>query len=344
MGVNLRNLLVRREVSVAELAGRTIAFDAYNTLFQFLSSIRAPDGQLLTNSKGAVTSHLIGLFSRVSKLLEEGVRPVFVFDGEHPKLKHVEIARRAQVKSQAQEKYEAALSVGDEGEMRKYAARTTRLTQEMVESAKVLLRLLGVPVVQAPSEGEAQAAHVVKQGKAWAVASQDYDSLLYATPLLVRNLSIAGKRKRPGTRQMITVRPEIIDLAKTLESLGIVQEQLIWLGMLVGTDYNPGGIKGIGPKKALKMVKEFSDPAALFEAAGWDVHCDVRWQDVRECFTALPVIDAPQIALGKIDVAGLRAFLVGENNFSEERVDRTVERLVKQGGSKEQRSLNQFFA
>src|SRR3989344_5325679 len=208
MGVNLRNLLVRREVSVAELAGRTIAFDAYNTLFQFLSSIRAPDGQLLTNSKGAVTSHLIGLFSRVSKLLEEGVLPVFVFDGEHPKLKHVEIARRAQVKSQAQEKYEAALSVGDEGEMRKYAARTTRLTQEMVESAKVLLRLLGVPVVQAPSEGEAQAAHVVKQGKAWAVASQDYDSLLYATPLLVRNLSIAGKRKRPGTRQMITVRPE----------------------------------------------------------------------------------------------------------------------------------------
>ncbi len=165
MGVQITELLVKKEINLNELANKVIAVDSHLFLYQFLTTIRQRDGSLLIDSKGRVTSHLAGLFTRSTKLIEAGLKLVYVFDGEPPKLKHEERERRKKVKIEAQKKYEEAKKKEDLEEMRKYAARTTRLTPEMIEEAKKLIKALGIPVVEAPSEGEAQAAYMVKKKK-----------------------------------------------------------------------------------------------------------------------------------------------------------------------------------
>jgi len=340
MGVNLRNIIVRKEIELEALGGKTLAVDAYNMLYQFLTTIRAPDGNYFTNNNGEVTSHIIGLFSRVTNLLQKGIRLVFVFDGTPPALKNAELARRAEVKEGASVEYAKAEDAGDQAGMRKYAGRMTRLTPDMVDGAKKLLSLLGVPWVQAPSEGEAQCAHLVLKGQAWAVASQDYDSLLYGTPFLVQNLSIAGRHKRIHGVGTVAVRPCVLNLAENLSALGLTQQQLTWLAMLIGTDYNPGGTKGIGPKKALKLVKENHSPDEVFAAAGWIN--SPSWQDVLKTFVAMPVTDPGTIRFGKPDREGLHRFLVVDNGFSEERIAKSLDSLGAIARDEGQRSLGDF--
>src|SRR3990172_12793420 len=177
MGTKLKDLVVRTPTSVKELTGKTLAVDTYNILFQFLATIRAPDGSLFTDTKGNVTSHLIGLFNRTTTLMMNGIKLVFILDGEPPLLKHEEIMARKEAKAKAQEKYKEAAEKKDLDQMKKYAARTSVLTTHMITDAKAILNALGLPIIQAPSEGEAQAAHIVKKGDAWAVASQDYNRL-----------------------------------------------------------------------------------------------------------------------------------------------------------------------
>jgi len=179
MGCQISELLTKKNITIKDLYGKVIAVDAHLFLYQFLTTIRQQDGSLLTDSKGNITSHLSGLFNRTIKLIDYGLNLVYVFDGKVPDLKHEELEKRKKIKIKAQHEYEDAAKRMDIEEMRKYAARTSRLTLTMITEAKKLLAALGVPVIVAPSEGEAQAAFMVSNNDAYAVASQDADALLF---------------------------------------------------------------------------------------------------------------------------------------------------------------------
>ncbi len=342
MGVNLKDLLLMREISIEDLKGKVLAIDSFNMLYQFLTTIRTPDGKPLMDSRGNVTSHLIGLFSRTTQFMAKGILPVFVFDGEKPVLKAATLEKRAKIKHEARLKYEDAMSKEDIDAMKKYGGRFAVMTSDMVEQAKEMIMLLGLPVIQAPCEGEAQASHLVKRGDAWAVVSQDYDSLLYGADRAIHNLSIAGKRKKMGALVYETVKPEIIDLSENLNHLGIDRDKLIVLAMLVGTDYNPGGIKGIGPKTALKLVKGCSDFGKLFKEVKWDDYFDCAWEDIFSFFKKEHTTDKYEIRFGYPDKEKITKFLVDGHDFSAERVEKSLAPILRQKEKRQQKSLGDF--
>jgi len=328
LGVNLRDLVPRTTVKLEDLSGKSIAIDAYNALYQFLAIIRQPDGTPLKDSSGRITSHLSGLLYRTSNLVEMGIKPIYVFDGTPPALKEVEIKRRMKAKEEALVKYEQALKAGRIEEARMYAQATSRLKDYMAEDSKKLLDLMGIPWVQAPSEGEAQAAHLVKRGDADYCASQDYDSLLFGAPRLVRNVTISGRRKLPGKNVYIEVVPEIVELEKVLKECGITYEQLVDIGILIGTDFNPEGVKGLGPKTALKLIKEHGNiekALPLLKNASFPV----APQKIREIFLHPKVTNNYKIEWVEPDVEGVIAFICGERDFSEDRVRKALGRMRK---------------
>lgn len=343
MGVQITELLPKKQIKLEELSQKVVAIDAANHLYQFLTTIRAPDGMFFTDSRGNVTSHLIGLFSRTTHLMKLGIKPIYVFDGEMPKLKKLETRRRAELKEEAAAKFIEAEKEGDAEGMKKYAARSTRLTTEMVEDAKQVILALGLPVVQAPSEGEAQASFIVSKGDAYAISSQDADSLLFGATRLIRNLSIEGRRKQQGALGYEKTEPELILLEEVISSMGITQEQLICLAMLVGTDYNPGGIKGIGPKTALKTVKEHKAPANIFAAVDWGKHFSYSWQEVYELFIKPNVTGAYGIKFSTINKAKLTELLCEQHDFSAQRVENQLAELEEQKTAKKQKGLGDFF-
>lgn len=344
MGIAFKDLLIANETSINELKNKVLVVDSFNLLYQFITTIRSRDGSLLTDSKGNVTSHLVGLFSRTSKLLEKNLKLAFVFDGTPPKLKDLEREKRKEIKLEAEKKYREALKKKDLEEMKKYASRTSRLEPEMVEEAKKLIKAFGLPIVQAPSEGEAQAAYMVKKENAFAVISQDFDSLIHNSPKLVRNLSITGKRKLSNRLKYESVNPEVIDLAENLNQLGIDQNQLITLAMLIGTDYNPGGIKGIGPKNALKLVKKYgSDFNSLFKEVRWKEFFDFDWEEVYYLIKKMPTTNDYELKWGNINIVEIKKLLVEEHDFSEERISKTLEKMAKKEEIKNQKGLGEFF-
>lgn len=344
MGVNIAELLVRKEINLKELKGKVVAVDASMFLYQFITTIRQRDGSPLKDSKGNITSHLTGLFSRTINLLSAGLKLVYVFDGKPPELKTAEKERRTALKVEAQKKYEEAKEQEDIDSMKKYAGRTARLTREMVEEAKELLSAMGVPVVQAPTEAEAQASYIVKKGDSYAVATQDADTLMFGAPLIIRNLSIVGKRKKVNALSYATVKPELVDLSENLNQLGIDSDQIIALCMLVGTDYNIGGIKGIGPKNALKLVKKYGkDIDKLFEEVKWDDYFDYSWQEVFYAIKKIRITDDYEIKFGKIDEDKVKKILVDKHDFSEERVSTSIKKLIKEQGDRKQKGLGDFF-
>ncbi len=343
MGVQLTELLRLKEISINELISRIIAVDSSIFLYQFITTIRQRDGTPLMDSKGNITSHLTGLFTRTSKLIQQGIKLVYVFDGKPPELKQKERERRKDIKIESEKRFKEAVKKQDIAEMKKYAARTSRLTPQMIEESKKLVSYFGLPIIEAPSEGEAQAAYLVKNNDAFAVASQDADCLLFGSSRLVRNLSIAGKRKKTNKLAYETVKPEIADLSDNLNHLGIDQDQLIVLAMLIGTDYNPGGIKGIGPKNAFKLIKEYrSNFDRLFEDVKWHDNFDFPWTDVFYLIKKMPVTDKYKLEWGSIDKEKITKLLVDNHDFSEERVNLTLNKLADETSSKKQKSLFEF--
>jgi flap endonuclease-1 len=327
LGVNLRDIVPKAPVKLEDLSGKTIAIDAINALYQFLAIIRQPDGTPLKDSTGKVTSHLSGLLYRTSNLMEMGIKPIYVFDGIPPILKHEEIERRKQIKIEAAVHYEKAIARGDTAKARMFAQATTSLKNYMKEDAHQLLRLMGLPWVQAPSEGEAQAAHMTKRGDADYTASQDYDSLLFGAPTLIRNITISGRRKLPSKNVYIDVVPELIILDETLKTCEITYEQLIDVGILVGTDFNPDGIKGLGPKTALKLIKEHgSIEAALPHIKNPEFPHPP--QSIREIFLHPKVTDDYTLEWKDPDAEGIVNFLVRQKDFSEDRVRKAVEKML----------------
>ncbi len=332
MGVNLKDLIPDKvKITVDDLRslrGRSIAIDGYNSLYQFLAAIRQPDGTPLMDRSGRITSHLSGLFYRTINIMEYGVKPLYVFDGKPPEMKAEEISRRKKIREDAAKKYEEALRKGDLETARRYAMMSSRLTEDMVEDAKKLLEAMGIPYIQAPAEGEAQAAYMAKKGDVWASASQDYDSLLFGSPRLVRNLTITGKRKLPRKNIYVEIKPEIIELPTLLRELGITREQLIDIAILIGTDYNPDGIKGIGPVKAYKLIKEYKSidkiPKAIL--SGEDPEELIR---IREYFLSPPVTIEYNIEWREPDLDKINEILVDKHDFNPERVKNATDRLMK---------------
>jgi flap endonuclease-1 len=343
MGVSFKDLIISKEIRLEDLKSKIIILDTYNVLYQFLTTIRGRDGALLADSKGNITSHLVGLFSRTTNLMQKGIKLVFVFDGKPPELKQKEQEKRKTLKLEAEKKFLEAKKREDKEEMKKYASRTARLSKEMVEESKELLSLLGLPIVQAPSEGEAQASYMVKKNKGFAVGSQDFDSIIHGATKLVRNLSISGRRKKGKSIAYETISPELIDLPENLNNLGIDQNQLIALAMIIGTDYNPGGIKGIGPKNALKLVKQNkSDFDSLFKEVKWDDYFDFSWEEIYYLIKKMPITEDYSLEWKDIDYDNLHELLINKHDFSEQRVKNTLEKLKKQTTGKQQRSLGDF--
>ncbi len=335
MGVQISEILPKRQTEIDSMGSKIIAVDAFNWLYQFLTSIRQPDGTPLKDSHGNITSHLSGLLYRNAKLIENGIKLVYVFDGKAPELKKTLAAMRREIKEEAKAKLAAAIEAGDEEEARKQASRTSELTPEMIEESKSLLNALGIPIIQAEGEGEALCALMCKHNDAYAVASQDFDSLLFGAPRMIRNLNITGKRKIRGRESFIY--PEMIELQEVLSSLGLTHEQFIILGILIGTDYNPGGVKGLGPKKSLKLVKEFQTFDKIFENVKWDFEVEPRM-----IFEAFKEKEYPKPALEfhNADAEKVKKILCGEHDFSEERVDSVIGKLAEKAS---QKSLGSFL-
>jgi flap endonuclease-1 len=343
MGVDLGDLVPRQKTTLDELSGKTFAVDAYNALYQFLAIIRGPTGAPLMDRQGRVTSHLSGLLYRTTNLAERGIRLVYVFDGIPPTLKETEIKRRRAVKEEAVVKYEAAIVKGQVAEARRFAQATSSLKDTMVEDSRKLLEYLGVPFVQAPSEGEAQAAYMTSRADVWAAVSQDYDSLLFGANRLVRNLAITGKRKLPLREAYVQVDPELVQLQDTLRALKLSREQLVDLGILIGTDFNPDGFRGIGPKTGLRLILENGSMEQI-AAANPEFKIPQNLDRIREIFLKPDVTSHYSLCWKEPQTDALVRFLCGDRDFNEERVRTAVERM-KEGvaSSQGKQTLESFF-
>jgi len=331
VGVLLTPIITKDTIALDALHGQTLAVDGNGELYQFLALIRLRDGTPLKDSKGRTTSHLSGLFYRTTRLIaEHALTLVFAFDGSPPPRKAQEIAKRRAVRSRYEEERVAALERGDMAAAYSKATMTSRLTKEMVSEARDLLRLMGVPTVQAPSEAEAQAAHMAATSpQVSAAASKDYDALLFGAPTLVRFLTISGKEFLPSQGAFRPIVPETIVLARLLDGWGITREQLVDLALLVGTDFNEG-VAGIGPKKALKLVQRYgrieSMPDDIRRAAG---DAEVL-SDVRRIFLNPEVTDSFSVSASEPDFDGVVRFLCDERDFSRERVTSALDRAFRE--------------
>ena len=338
MGVNLTPIIEKRVVTLEDLRGRSFAVDGFVVLHQFLALIRARDGQSLMDAQGRTTSHLVGLAFRTTRLVADyGMRLVFVFDGRPPQLKRAEVEKRREIREKFEEEYREAVAAGDYKAAMAKVVMTGRLTGEGIEDAKRLLDLLGIPWVQAPSEGEAQAAYMAARGDVWASNSQDYDSLLFGTPRLVRYITIQGEEWLPSKGRARRLHPEIIELEAMLNTLQLSRGQLIDLGILIGTDFNPG-IRGIGPKTALKLLRKHGRledlPAEIRDQLTPDIGA------IRELYLNPPATDNYTLDEKPVQEEELIRFLCDERSFSRERVETMITRMRKARG---QRSLRDWF-
>jgi flap endonuclease-1 len=339
MGVQISDIIPRKEISIRDLGGKTIAVDALNTLYQFLTTIRQSDGTSLMDTKGNITSHLSGLFYRNINLLMENVRVIYVFDGVPPELKFKEIQKRRAAKENAEEKYEKAKQEDNVDDMKKYSQQFVRIDKNVLEESKQLLDAMGIPFIEATGEGEAEAAQLTKNEKVWASASQDYDSLLYGANKLIRNLTLSRRRKT-SSGEYVEVSIEMIELESVINKLQINQDQLICLGILVGTDLNPGGVRGIGQKTALDIVKEQEYPIKIFEyiANHERFELDFDWQEIYREFKEYTPVENPEMKFKKVDEDKVREILMSRD-FSENRIDSGLKRLREAKEKAQQQTL-----
>ena len=259
-----------------------------------------------------------------------GIKPVYVFDGKPPSLKTAEIERRKQIKKDATVKYEKAIAEGNLEDARKYAQQTTSMKDGMVKDSKQLLKLFGIPFIEAPSEGEATAAHLTNTGQAYASASQDFDSILCGAKRLVRNFTNSGRRKIPNKNTYIDIVPEIIETQKTLDSIKLTREELIDVGILIGTDFNPNGFDRVGPKTALKMIKQHSRLENIPQIQ--DQLKEIDYEQIRKIFLEPEVANVKEIIFDDVDYEGITRYLTEERSFSPRQSSINVKPIEKSNG------------
>ena len=340
MGVDFGDSIPREKIQLEDISGWALAVDGYNTLYQFLAIIRGIDGGHLKDSQGRVTSHISGLFYRNVNLLELGMKLVYVFDGKPPDLKTEEIRRRSEQRRAAKDQYLRALQAGDMPQARKFAEASTVLRRDMVSDAKELLDAMGNPWVDAPSEGEAQASTMAVEGTVKAVASQDHDSLVFGAPVLVRNVTISGKRRLPSKGIVINVQPERITLSSVLEATGLTREQLVDFAILLGTDFNPDGFEGVGPATALKYLKKYGALEDVKELR--DSLHEVNYQEIRNLYLNAPSTKGVRPEWRPMERQRVISFLVGEHSFSRDRVESAIAR-VQSSKTTQSETLEKWF-
>ncbi|MHA1379881.1 MAG: flap endonuclease-1 [Candidatus Helarchaeota archaeon] len=341
MGItNLGKIIKSKQITMKDLQRKRVAVDTNNILYQFLARIRQQDGTPLKDSQGRVTSHLSGLFFRTINLLENQVEPVYIFDGKPMSLKQQVIEVRREKREEARKEWEKAREQGDLVAARKYAQAAISLKKDMISESKNLLDAMGIPFIQAPSEGEAQASYLALKGDVYGSVSQDWDSLLFGTPRLIRNLTISGKRRIPGTDRTIETNIELVDLKEALDSLSITREQLIDIGLLIGTDFNEG-VSGIGPKKGLKYILDYKNIEGIIKQG--KIKIDFPYQEIREIFLNPDVTDDYNIKFKKYNESEIVGLLVDEHNFNIDRVKTALKRLKKARDKKKQKSLDKWF-
>ena len=328
MGVKFKDIVSPEEISLKDLEGRTVAIDAYNTIYQFLSGIRQRDGSPLMDQNGNITSHLSGILYRTASIVDKGIKPIYVFDGDSSEHKAKTLEQRRAIKEEAMEKWEEAKAAGNIEEARKFAIRTSRMSPYTLESSKKLLDYMGIPYVQAEGEGEAQGAYMVEQGDAWAVASQDYDCLLFGAPRIVRNLTLSG-----GLSNL-----EYLELEKVLNEIDLTREQLIDVALMVGTDFNEG-IHGIGAKTGLKLIRNNTLEDILVQKGITEV--EVEPDELRDIFLKHDVNTDYEIKFKSAKRDKLVEFMCEEHGFSESRVLNVTEKLKKLSST--QKSLEDWF-
>lgn len=337
---------VKRTITFENLLNKKVAIDAFNTIYQFLAIIRQRDGTPLKDYEGNITSHLSGLFYRTINFLEHNIKPIYVFDGKPSRLKLETIEERRKIKKEAKIKMIEAQEKGDMREAKKFAQMTSKLDNTMIEESKKLITYMGIPIVQAFSEGEAQSAYMVQKGDAWACASQDYDTLLFGGNRLIRNFAVSRSKKVKNTT--VTLDIEYISLVKLLEQYNISKEQLIDMGILIGTDFFPG-IKGIGQHKALELIKKHDSLENIIkskiEISKIDVNLDFNIVDQVKKIFSNPKInkDYPNLKWEKISYNKIEELLVEEHNFSKIRIENALGRLKKLDSFSRQVSLDTFF-
>lgn len=327
-----------------EYKHKRFGFDSYNILYQFLTSIRGIDGEPLKNKDGEVTSHLNGLFYRLLNLKSNDIDMCFVFDGKSNSLKQKTKDKRQEIKEKAQENLDKATLEGNVSDIQKFSRQTVSLNKQIIDESKELLNAMGVSYFDAPSEAEAQISHMTANNLLDFTVSQDYDSLLFGSPNLVRNLTVSGKRKVPYKNIYVDILPEIINSNKLFEKLEITREKLIWMSILIGTDFNDK-VEGIGPKTALKLVKEnesFEEILDYLKSKNKEVSFD--YKEIEDIFLNPNVDKNPQIVKGKFDQEKIRDILINKAHFSEERINNTLNKFVKEKEEKDkQKSLSKWF-
>ena len=342
MGVMLTPIIHREQTSLKALKRKSFAVDGNIELHQFLALIRKRDGALFTDSQGHVTSHLIGLLTRTARLVGEyEMTMIFVFDGRFHPLKRSTMEERRKAREKAETEYTSALRRGDVASAWSKAVMTGRVTGDILQDAKRLLTLMGIPWVVAPEDAEAQASQMASKGDVWAVGGKDYDSLLYGAPNLVRYLTITGTEYLPSQRRSRRLLPEIINLNDNLQSLGISRDQLVDLAILVGTDFD-SGVKGIGPKKALTLLRKYGriegSPPEIREKLPNNL------DEIREVFLHPKTVQDYKLTFSKPDAEGLSKFLVEEREFSRERVERTTDSLLESYRHRQDTNLGAWLA
>ncbi|KAK2812251.1 Elongation of fatty acids protein 2 [Emmonsiellopsis sp. PD_5] len=312
------------------------------SIYSFLIAVRS-DGQQLMNETGETTSHLMGMFYRTLRIVDNGIKPVYVFDGAPPKLKSGELAKRFARKSEATEAHEEAKEIGTAEDVEKFSRRTVRVTREHNAECKKLLKLMGVPYIDAPTEAEAQCAVLARAGKVYAAASEDMDTLCFDSPILLRHLTFSEQRKEPILE---------IHLDRVLEGLDMDRKQFVDLCILLGCDYlDP--IPKVGPNTALKLIRDHGSLEKVVEAIESDskkkyvIPEDWPYKDARDLFFQPDVRQADHpdcdFKWEAPDVEGLVKFLVEEKGFSEDRVRNAAARLTKNLKTAQQSRLEGFF-
>jgi flap endonuclease-1 len=344
MGVNISDIVSSEKIELQALRGRTIAIDAYNAIYQFLSVIRQPNGTPLCDQRGRVTSHLTGLLYRNANFVELGIRPAYVFDGVPPVKKHKTIVERGERRARAKKEWEDSVAKGDYKAAYAKATQSSKITNEIVESSRILLTYLGLPVIQAPEEGEAQAAFMALKGDVWAASSQDFDSLLFGAPRLIRNLTLTGKRKMPGRDVSKEISVEVVELQRVLSETKLTREQLVDLCILVGTDFNEG-IMGIGPKKGLKLIQEQGGLEGALKLLQVEIE---DYQELRHIFLDFEHTEDYNLIWQPPNEDKVKEFLCEQYDFSQARVEAALKKYVSKpdemarGISATQRSLDIF--
>jgi len=323
----LTPILKREQTTLKALKGASFAIDASIEIHQFLALVRKRDGTLFTDRQGRVTSHLIGLLTRTSRLIADfDMKPVFVFDGRPNPLKRGTLEMRREATKKAEIEYSDAVSKKDHAKAWSKAVMTGHLTGSILDDAKRLLMLMGIPWLEALEDAEAQASYMAAKGDVWAVGSKDYDCLLYGAPVLARYLTLTGREWLPAQRRSRPLIPELIKLSENLALLGISREQLVDLAILIGTDFNQG-VKGIGPKKALKLVHEYGSIQQIPEEIRSKLTEDLN--TVRQIFLKPRVLEKYDLRRSPPDRDGLVEFLSVERGFNRERVERLAKRLTR---------------